>query len=148
MQENNFKTKDFFSAGLILDNLRNILNLRTDKQLAEKLEINLNTLSSWRNRNSVDFPLIIAFCASNNININWLFNGIGEPHLANNDNIKDKIKELQDEIKKNNDEIQKDAKIINAYDDDAHKLAVENLILSEQVKLLSNLIIQVTGKTV
>ena len=80
----------------------------TDKELAETLGIKKATLSNWRTRNSIDFPLVLSFC--DHINIAWLITGRGEPNnlestkpslvveSGNNDKLLDRVVEQAEEI--------------------------------------------------
>ena len=43
----------------ILNRIKSILKIKTDKELAKFLEINYSNLTSWRNRNSIDYRTII-----------------------------------------------------------------------------------------
>ncbi len=59
----------------ILGRLKVALNATTDTELAEALGVRQNTISTWKTRGSLDFPLIISKC--DNIDLNWLFTGRG-----------------------------------------------------------------------
>lgn len=59
-----------FISSEILDRLRGALNLSNDTELASHLGIKKATLSNWRSRNSLDWPLLFSFCE--HIDINWL----------------------------------------------------------------------------
>lgn len=67
-----------FSSDDILNRLKTALAIGADKELAEILGINKTTLSNWRARNSIDFPLVFSFCE--HTNIDWLVTGRGEPN--------------------------------------------------------------------
>lgn len=60
----------------ILDNIKSLYNLKTDTQLAEKLGVKSQTISTWRNRNSIDIELIYSKCEF--IDGNYLLSGKGE----------------------------------------------------------------------
>lgn len=97
-----------FSSGDILNRLKAALAVGTDKELAETLGIKKATLSNWRTRNSIDFPLVFSFCE--HINIDWLITGRGEPNnlestkpslvveSGNNDKLLDRVVEQAEEI--------------------------------------------------
>jgi len=57
----------------IIDNLKNMLNCKTDFELAEKLGLNKRTISVWRQRNSVNLEKIIEYAVENNLDLNVLF---------------------------------------------------------------------------
>jgi len=69
-----------FSSDDILNRLKSALAASTDKELADLLGIKKATLSNWRTRNSIDFPLVFSFCE--HINIDWLITGRGEQALT------------------------------------------------------------------
>lgn len=69
-----------FSSDDILNRLKTALAASTDKELADLLGIKKATLSNWRTRNSIDFPLVFSFCE--HINIDWLITGRGEQALT------------------------------------------------------------------
>lgn len=102
-----------FSSSEILDRLRGALGLANDTELANHLGIKKATLSNWRSRNSLDWPLLFSVCE--HLNLNWLVYGWGEDqlnpqkaaepnnelinHLENSINAKDeKIGHLHEEI--------------------------------------------------
>lgn len=66
-----------------LNELKEYLRIKTDGELAEFLDINANTLSSWRRRDRIDYEIILAKC--NEIDANWLLRGTGNMLLAQNE---------------------------------------------------------------
>lgn len=69
-----------FSSDEVLNRLKEALSVGTDKELADLLGVKKATLSNWRNRNSIDFPLVFSFCE--HVNIDWLITGRGNPSLT------------------------------------------------------------------
>ena len=69
-----------FSSDEILNRLKSALSVGTDTELADLLGIKKATLSNWRNRNSIDFPLVFSVCEQ--VNIDWLVTGRGNPKLT------------------------------------------------------------------
>jgi len=65
-----------FSSIEILERLKSALSINTDTKLAERLGIKKATLSNWKNRNSIDLPLVFSFCEQ--INLDWLITGNGD----------------------------------------------------------------------
>lgn len=59
-----------FNSSEILDRLRGALKLSNDTELATTLGIKKATLSNWRSRNSLDWPLLFSFCKQ--MDLNWL----------------------------------------------------------------------------
>ncbi|MDB5131794.1 MAG: hypothetical protein JWR02_1543 [Mucilaginibacter sp.] len=56
----------------ILDRLKQVLSVKTDTQLGNMLLVKANTVSSWRDRNSMDFTRIFAICERENIDLNYI----------------------------------------------------------------------------
>lgn len=82
---------------LIINELKNYLNIKTDSEFAKFLGLKQNTISSWKSRNSLDYDLIISKC--DQINANWLLTGEGEmlksKVLNNNLEPDDNFEEIQ-----------------------------------------------------
>ena len=107
-----------FSTSEILDRLRNALNQSNDTELANFLGVKKATLSNWRSRNSLDWPLLFSFCE--HIDLNWIIFGdskaippTNQESLAINTNsslvehLDNKLKEKDKEIGSLNKEIGK-----------------------------------------
>lgn len=47
---------------LILNSIKNHLNIKTDKEFAEYLGIRQNVLSNWRSRNTFDIEVLTQKC--------------------------------------------------------------------------------------
>lgn len=71
MQENSSQ-----NAISVLNRLKSLLNIKTDADLAEFLNVKANTISTWKSRNSVDYQLIISVCELYEIDLNFLFLGV------------------------------------------------------------------------
>jgi len=86
---------------IILDKIKNHLNINTNKVFAEFLGIKPTTLSMWHKRNTFDIELIFKKCEF--INANWLLTG-KEPMLKNIDktNIVNEPSEIYQVLKKTN----------------------------------------------
>lgn len=61
------------NKSLILNRIKFIKKMSTDKELAELLEITVATLSNWRRRDSIDYDLILSKCRD--IDTEWLIYG-------------------------------------------------------------------------
>lgn len=61
------------AINLILLKLKSVFGAKTDTQLAEYLGIKQNTVSTWKTRGSLDYPIVIAKCDNKNVDLNWLF---------------------------------------------------------------------------
>ena len=68
---------------LILNRLKKAKKITSDTQFAKILGIKTSTLSSWKQRNSIDFEKIFANCEE--ISIDWLLTGEGNM-LKNSNN--------------------------------------------------------------
>lgn len=58
----------------IIKRLKNMLGLKSDKELAEILCVRSNTISTWKARGSLDYNALITLCMSNHMDLNILFN--------------------------------------------------------------------------
>lgn len=58
---------------LIIERLFVFFKVKTHAQLAERLGVSTTTLSNWKKRNTIDFPLLFTKCE--NANLNWLVFG-------------------------------------------------------------------------
>ncbi|WP_306353266.1 helix-turn-helix domain-containing protein [Flavobacterium sp. '19STA2R22 D10 B1'] len=70
MQENNS-----LNANLILKRLKKTLKINTDIELSTILNIKPNTISTWKKRNSLDYPSIIAICELYDVDLNKILLG-------------------------------------------------------------------------
>lgn len=85
---------------LILNEIKQYLNLKSDKDFADFLDIKQNTLSSWRSRNTMDYERLISKCDF--IDANWLFTHKGSMLKENiNDNGTQVYKLRTDKIEEN-----------------------------------------------
>lgn len=66
-----------FNVADIVKRAKQVLNFKTDSDLADYLGVSRSTLSNWISRNSTDFPLILS--KLKNIDYNWLLLGKGSP---------------------------------------------------------------------
>lgn len=57
----------------IIENLKEKLGLKKDKELCEFFGIKQNTLSTWKKRNTLDYKKIIQLCFENNIDLESIF---------------------------------------------------------------------------
>lgn len=68
----------------VIFKLKSHLQIEKDRDLAETMGVNSATFSSWKNRNAIDYDILLNFCFKNNISLDWLFefdtqNAIREP---------------------------------------------------------------------
>ncbi|WP_053067779.1 helix-turn-helix domain-containing protein, partial [Muribacter muris] len=65
----------FLQTELVLERMKNALNLRTNKDLAEKLDVSTQTLSGWKVRNALPLEEILKFSSTHQISLDWLLWG-------------------------------------------------------------------------
>src|SRR5690606_27314989 len=61
------------NAKLIIQRIRQGLNINSDKEFCLMLGIKQNTLSTWKKRDTLDFNKIISLCEQNNLDLNEIF---------------------------------------------------------------------------
>lgn len=64
-----------FSSKEIIKRLKIGLGQSSDNALADALGVSKTTLSNWKSRNSLDFPLVFSLCE--HISLDWLLTGKG-----------------------------------------------------------------------
>jgi len=75
-----------FNVEEVLNRLKNKFNLKSDKELAELLEITNKTLSGWKIRNSLDFRKILNLAKKENLSLDFIFFGLENANTKNIDN--------------------------------------------------------------
>jgi hypothetical protein len=108
------------NATEILNNLKIILNFKTDTDLAGYFGVDRSTLAGWKSRNSLDFNLMFEKLNNENINLHYILTGEGSPKkeeirndIVMNDvssKYRAEIKELKADLKKTDAECEKDIK--------------------------------------
>lgn len=61
---------------LFFERIKRALDVTTDKELGQVLDLNKSTLSMWKKREKVDYELLFNKCE--HINLHWLLTGEGE----------------------------------------------------------------------
>ncbi|WP_276910394.1 LexA family transcriptional regulator [Hallella colorans] len=69
------------SSKEIIERLKIGLELSSDNALADTLGVSKTTLSNWKSRNSLDFPLVFSLCE--HISLDWLLTGKGKMLKSN-----------------------------------------------------------------
>ena len=59
----------------ILSRLKKILNVKTNKELTEKLGIPYSTLDTWKNRDKIPEKRLLEFANKYNVSVDWLLKG-------------------------------------------------------------------------
>ncbi|HCO8543019.1 TPA: helix-turn-helix domain-containing protein [Escherichia coli] len=62
----------------VLLRLMSLFNVDNDSELARMLNVNRQTLASWRKRNSVPYSICINIAEEKGISLDWLLTGKGE----------------------------------------------------------------------
>ncbi len=95
---------NIINISLILERLKQYLNIKTDTELSNILQVKQSTLSSWKNRNTIDINEIYSYSVKFKVNLHWLLTGEGNPNikdnLENTIKYKERIEELEEELKK------------------------------------------------
>lgn len=85
------------SAELVIERLKEVLNLRFDTELSEYLELNATgTLSNWKKRDSVNWGIILTKCE--NVSADYLKTGKGSPFINSAKDIKSELNYLSKEL--------------------------------------------------
>ena len=66
----------------VLLRLMSLFNVDSDSGLAKALDVNRQTLASWRKRNSVPYSICINLAEEKGISLDWLLTGKGEEEVS------------------------------------------------------------------
>lgn len=66
--------QSLFNSGDIINRLKEVFNCTSNEQLASVLGTTKGTIGSWKNRNTIDFKLLIANC--NPSDLGWILTGL------------------------------------------------------------------------
>lgn len=66
----------------VLLRLMSLFNVDSDSELARALNVNRQTLASWRKRDSVPYSICINIAEERGISLDWLLTGKGEKEIA------------------------------------------------------------------
>jgi len=92
----------------ILNRLKQVLNVKTDKELTEKLGISYSTLDTWKNRDKIPEKRLLEFSLKYQVPMDWLLTGEGEMYKGNESTPQDPFcAEICDNFKKLSKEKQK-----------------------------------------
>ncbi|UGU17336.1 helix-turn-helix domain-containing protein [Sinomicrobium kalidii] len=73
------QTADLDGGGVVLEipavlkRLKKHLDIRTNAELSSILDVKPNTISTWKKRNTLDYPRVLALCKTYSIDIHQLF---------------------------------------------------------------------------
>lgn len=120
----------------IIERLKLELKIDNDTKLANYLGINQSTLATWKKNNSFDVYRV--FNKLQNININWLLTGEGEPYIENKEKLKQRVNELEQTIKNIDIGISKDNKEVASLDIEVIQLRNKLAYAEELIFKLAN----------
>jgi len=66
----------------IIDRMKTVLDVRTDKEVAEKLGASRSTPSVWKTRGAIPFNECIELAVNKHISLDWLVLGRGDMHVV------------------------------------------------------------------
>lgn len=65
------------SLDAVLERLMTVFSVDSDSELARKLDVNRQTLGSWRSRQSIPYALCISVSEVEGVSLDWLLTGEG-----------------------------------------------------------------------
>ena len=65
------------SLDAVLERLMTIFAVDSDSELARKLDVNRQTLGSWRSRQSIPYSLCVSVSEAEGVSLDWLLTGEG-----------------------------------------------------------------------
>lgn len=65
------------SLDAVLERLMNVFAVDSDSELARKLDVNRQTLGSWRSRQTIPYALCVSVSESEGVSLDWLLTGEG-----------------------------------------------------------------------
>ncbi|MCD1125026.1 helix-turn-helix domain containing protein [Jinshanibacter sp. LJY008] len=71
------------SVDAVLLRLMSLFNVDSDSELARALNVNRQTLASWRKRDSVPYSICINIAEEKGVSLDWLLTGKGEEEVSN-----------------------------------------------------------------
>jgi len=65
------------SLDAVLERLMMVFSVDSDSELARRLDVNRQTLGSWRSRQTIPYALCVSVSESEGISLDWLLTGEG-----------------------------------------------------------------------
>ena len=65
----------------IIDRIKVLNGLKSDKEVAKQLNVKADTLSQWKKRNKIPYYELEKYSNLHNVSLNWLLSGKGSMHL-------------------------------------------------------------------
>lgn len=76
-------------AGLVIDRMQQVVDVRTDIALGSYFGYGTSTVSGWRLRNKVPFTECVILAKRKGVSLDWLIHGIGEATGAGTRQVRD-----------------------------------------------------------
>lgn len=86
---------------IIINRLKEVLKIKSDKEMYEKMGTNQGKYSMWKQRNKIPYEEITTLCCNENLNINYILFGTKQQNFVNyreeNHKMIDELEEKQQE---------------------------------------------------
>lgn len=89
----------------IFNRLKNELNLTSDKEMYDFMNVIQGTFTNWRRRESIPYEKINSICIENNLDLNYILNGKKQKENVKKIDYKDELHKMVEEIKEEKAEI-------------------------------------------
>jgi len=84
-----------FEFRIIMSRLHTYFNVKTNKEVAEKLGIDYNTIKGWGSRKKVAISNIIELLKDEGISLTWLVHGKGNMRTGKDDDVLSALAKLE-----------------------------------------------------
>jgi hypothetical protein len=84
-----------FEFSKIMSRLRNYYGVKTNTEVASKLNIDYNTIKGWGSRKKVAISTIIELLGDEPINLTWLVHGKGNMKIGESDDILNALTKIE-----------------------------------------------------
>lgn len=69
-------------AAQVIIRMKEVMGLRSDTELAQRLRLSKTTVSPWRRRNSIPYKEAVDVGINTGASISYILNGVGQPYKA------------------------------------------------------------------
>jgi len=84
-----------FEFKTIMGRLRTYFDVKTNKEVVNKLDIDYNTMKGWGSRKKVAISTIIELLGDEPINLTWLIHGKGNMRIGESEEILDALSKIE-----------------------------------------------------
>ncbi|MEM9884400.1 MAG: helix-turn-helix domain-containing protein [Bacteroidota bacterium] len=137
----NNPNKNTHNASKIIQRLKDLTQLKRDTYLADALNVQPTTLSTWKTRNSIDYRLVIDFCKRKGFDLNYVL--LGRETSQENSDLKEAAQLLIQEVK---GQLSKEIEKVEKYQVDLHE-QLEKLKTKEEIEKAKEKIKHVSNNT-